>query len=276
MSGFIFPELKYEEIKETRNSIQAFAKLLSAIGGQLIPHDKNWEEFSLKVYSRGLTTLPIPLVNGEIDKTFELKIDLVDHQLQVYGEEGIASVLLASEEVKDFASNINKLIKNQNIFINKEIFSEIREVKVYNKEIADKLFQVLKAVDLILKEFKGSTFAETSSVQFWPHHFDLAMLWFSGKVIPEQDLNNWDNSREQMNFGFSTGDGGISEPYFYVTSYPFPEEVFETELSNNAYWHKEGWKGAVLKYSEIAGKAGKSILLDFFNEVKNKVTLVIP
>ncbi len=276
MNQFIFPELKYEEIKETRDSIQAFAKLLSAIGGQLTPHDKNWEEYSLKVYSRGLTTLPIPLTKGTIDKTFELKIDLVDHQLQIYGEDGIASVLLASEEVKDFAANIKEEIRNKDVEVNKEIFEEINNVKVYNKEIANKLFQVVKAVDLILKEFKGNTFAETSSVQFWPHHFDIAMLWFSGKLISEQDPSNWDNSREQMNFGFSTGDGGILEPYFYVTSYPFPDEAFETKLPNNAYWYKEGWKGAVFKYSNIAEKEGKEILLKYFNEVKNKVTAFMP
>ncbi|MGD8780572.1 MAG: hypothetical protein PVH88_16600 [Ignavibacteria bacterium] len=53
MSKFISPELIYNEIKETRDSIQAFAKLISSIGGQLISHDKNREEYSLKVYSRG-------------------------------------------------------------------------------------------------------------------------------------------------------------------------------------------------------------------------------
>ena len=276
MNEFIFPELKYEEIKETRDSIQAFAKLLSAIGGQLIPHDKNWEEYSLKVYSRGLTTLPIPFIKGGIDKTFELKIDLVDHQLQIYGEEGITSVMLASEEVKEFAENIKEQVKNQNVVINEEIFNEIRGIKGYNKEAASKLFQVIKVIDLTLKEFKGNTLAETSSVQFWPHHFDIAMLWFSGKLISGQDSANWDNSREQMNFGFSSGDGGIPEPYFYVTSYPFPDEVFEMEFSNNAYWHKEGWKGAVLKYGNITGKDGKKILLNYFNEVKNKVTALMP
>jgi hypothetical protein len=81
---------------------------------------------------------------------------------------------------------------------------------------------------------------------------------------------------EQMNFGFSTGDEAIPEPYFYITSYPFPDYVLGLELSHNAYWHKESWKGAVLKYSEIADKDGKEIILNYFNEVKDKVTPALP
>ena len=42
-------------------------------------------------------------------------------------------------------------------------------------------------------------------VVLWPHHFGLAVLWFSGHPAPDQDPANAEYADEQMNFGFSTG-----------------------------------------------------------------------
>jgi hypothetical protein len=94
------------------------------------------------------------------------------------------------------------------------------------------------------------------------------MLWFSGRLVPGKDPSNWDHSREQMNFGFSTGDDEIPEPYFYITAYPFNEELVKPDLPANAYWHTEGWKGAVLKYSELVSSASPDkLLIRLFNKV---------
>ena len=86
--------------------------------------------------------------------------------------------------------------------------------------------------------FKGDKLKETSNINFWTHRFDLAMLMFNGKLISGQDPNNWDYSREQMNFGFSFGDEVITNPYFYITQYPFNDKLFELNLTHGAYWHK--------------------------------------
>ena len=56
-----------------------------------------------------------------------------------------------------------------------------------------------------------------------------------------------------MNFGFSTGDGGIPEPYFYITAYPLPAALAATPVPPAAEWHTEGWSGAVLRYAQLVG-----------------------
>ena len=62
----------------------------------------------------------------------------------------------------------------------------------------------------------------------------------------------------------ATGDGGIPNPYFYVTAYPTPEGWTNTQLPTAAYWQLEGWTGAVLPYAEVAGSDdGKALLLNF-------------
>jgi|SRR5581483_1228782 len=97
------------------------------------------------------------------------------------------------------------------------------------------------------------------------HHFDLALLWFSGRKVPGQDPNDAENADEQMNFGFSVGDEGIPEPYFYITAYPLPKNFVGAPLPHGAYWHTDGWNGAVLLYKAlVATDAPDARLLDFW------------
>lgn len=85
----------------------------------------------------------------------------------------------------------------------------------------------------------------------WPGHFDLCMMWIPGEKIPGQDPDNEEYSDKQMNFGFTLGDEGIPEPYFYVTAYPLPEAFPNLDLPAGATWHTEGFSGAVLRYETL-------------------------
>jgi hypothetical protein len=79
------------------------------------------------------------------------------------------------------------------------------------------------------------------------------MLWFSGRLIPGVDPADEENADEQMNFGFTPGDGGIPEPYFYVTAYPRPDGLLDTPLPADAVWHTAGFTGAVMPYQALVG-----------------------
>lgn len=124
------------------------------------------------------------------------------------------------------------------------------------------MWNIFSQVYFLFLKFRGSTLKEASNINFWPHHFDLALLLFSGKVIDGQDPSNWDYSRKQMNFGLSSGDAGIPQPYFYVTAYPFDEALLEIKLPEFAEWHTEGWNGLVVKLDRLANQ--KEIILSLF------------
>jgi hypothetical protein len=109
----------------------------------------------------------------------------------------------------------------------------------------------------------------TGPVQLWPHHFDLAMVWFSGRTVPGVDTADEETAEEQMNFGFSTGDDGISDPYFYITAYPLPAELVKTPLPPNAVWHTHGWSGAIMPYAALVeADRPEEILLGFLKQVQ--------
>jgi hypothetical protein len=116
-----------------------------------------------------------------------------------------------------------------------------------------------------LKRFKAKQHVETSPVQLWPHHFDIALLVLPGRKIPGEDPRDAELSDEQMNFGFVPGDEGIREPYFYATAYPNPKRPRPT-LPRGARWQKRGWDGAVLPYAAlIAARNPQKRLLEFLH-----------
>jgi hypothetical protein len=99
-----------------------------------------------------------------------------------------------------------------------------------------------------------------------PSSCGLTTLTWPCSGFPDQvsgvDPANEEYADEQMNFGFSTGDEGIPEPYFYTTAYPWPEAIVTAPLPPGAIWHTEGWKGALLKYDSLleSGSAAEHLL----------------
>ncbi len=81
------------------------------------------------------------------------------------------------------------------------------------------------------------------------------MLWRPGSTIPGQDPGDEEHTDKQINFGFTFGDGGIPEPYFYVTAYPLPDNCPDLALPPGTRWKSEGFSGAVLNYRDMLDSA---------------------
>jgi hypothetical protein len=83
--------------------------------------------------------------------------------------------------------------------------------------------------------------SRASAVRCWPHHFDIAtLLTFPGADDPRT-----------IGIGFSPGDAGSHEPYYYVTPWPYPDPSKLGRL-NIGRWNTTGWTGAVLPASSVA------------------------
>jgi hypothetical protein len=131
----------------------------------------------------------------------------------------------------------------------------------YSAEIAASFAQTWRELSAAYTDFQASIPEETSPINLWPGHFDMAMMWLGGEKIPGQDPADEEYSDKQMNFGFSFGDGGIPEPYFYITAYPSPDAFPALALPGDAYWHSEGFNGAVLHYRDLVGNQDPNALL---------------
>jgi hypothetical protein len=95
---------------------------------------------------------------------------------------------------------------------------------------------------------------DASDIRVWPHHFDIARL-----VTLADDAADPEASRT-VGIGMTPGDGGIAEPYLYVTPWPYPE-TRSTPALPAGRWNTEGWYGAVLEASDVPGQAGVDAFL---------------
>lgn len=92
----------------------------------------------------------------------------------------------------------------------------------------------------IRERFDGST------VRCWPHHFDIATLI-------EIDRDGDPKERRSVGVGFTGGDGGYEEPYWYANPWPYPDPERLPGMAASGHWHREGWVGAVLTRTELQG-----------------------
>jgi len=261
-------QISSSEFSKTKETIQKFASLLIDIKSKFSPHNKNSEEYSLKFCANGFTTAPIPIQSGNVE-ALDLNLDLYEHKLEILFRKERHYIELKKSNLSSFAIELQGMFNSLSIpyIINDKIVSDNSEI-TYNEEDAELLWTVIRKIYFSFVEFGSSILKEASSINFWPHHFDIAMLLFSGKIIEGQDKSNWSYSREQINFGFLFGDEFITKPYFYVTIYPFNNLNLENKFSSNAYWYTNKWNGAILELEHVLESSDSTkTIIDFFEEV---------
>jgi hypothetical protein len=237
---FKFPILDYERILKTRETIHSYAKFIGAIRAKMTPEQKDFWHISLHTGPQGFRTTPIPNEDGS---TFEISLNLISHSASISSSAGnVRSTPLKGQSISAFSSQLLSALENMNIKpdIDLEKFQDDSELE-YQADIASDIFRSYSAIDIIFKTFKGAITFETSPVQLWPHHMDIAFTCYP---------HTKDNI-EQITFGYLTGDSGIEEPYFYITAYPEIEDISGIKLANDAHWNSEGWQGVVLKYKDL-------------------------
>ena len=255
-----FPPLSLSAWQPTLTTLQEYAKVIGKIRRALMPAQRHWAHVSLRIGPTGLTTWPIPAGS----RTVDLTLDLVNHKLVITTSDGHQwHSPLIGQPVTTFCEETLAALAQLDIRpdIDRSLFTDTTPGSYQTADV-ERYWQVLSQIDAIYKEFKGTLRGETSEVQLWPHHIDLAFLWFSGRLVPGVDPDDEENADEQMNFGFSPGDGGIPEPYFYITAYPLPDGLTDSPLPGDAYWHTEGFTGAILKYESLVNddEPGETLL----------------
>ncbi|HEU5337788.1 MAG TPA: DUF5996 family protein [Sulfuricaulis sp.] len=244
-----FPPLALTDWRATRDTLHRYARVLGAVRASFTPKQKHWWHISLRVAPDGLTTTEIPA--GE--SRFEVRLDLLAHRLVIMADHAqLPHIPLGGQSSAILGKKILTVLDSLGI---KPDFDSSKlgdaTPAYYDRAAVERFWRSLQCIDATLKRFQEKLGKKTSPVQLWPHHFDLAINWFSGRRVSGVDPADEEVSEEQMNFGFSTGDDGIPDPYFYITAYPSPPELTKTQLPAHALWHTEGWTGAVLPYQAL-------------------------
>lgn len=235
-------------IAPTREALHDYARVLGAWLKTCRPRRKHWWHASLRPSLAGLTT---GLVHAG---GFELELDLAGSALSgrsVAGDQ--LEIPLRGQPAAELASDIEGFLRQigcvENLIPRTSHAS--RQHSGYRSEVARELGSVTRFVAAALEEFRAAIREETSPIQLWPHHFDVAMLWLSGATVAGVEPADAESADEQMNFGFGFGDAGIAEPYFYVTAYPLPDALPERPLPAGVTWETDAFDGALLRYRTL-------------------------
>lgn len=271
----LFSPLPLTTWKTTRDSLHICTQLMGRIRGALTPKQPHREHASLFTTALGLTTTPIPLRLPTSTRllTFELRLELLANLLILNTSRGDVWQkplydLSAAQVYDETVAVLNEI----------GIYPDVDHAafrdgvtKNYDADQSERFWQILSQIDMIFKRFRSELRGKTSLVQFWPLHFDLAVSWFSGRLIPGIDPNDVDKAEEMLNFGFSTGDDHLPEPYFYVTAYPTLSHLGTVLLPTDAFWFTEGFQGVVMKYEVLTTAADPQEKLLHFLRTMQKI-----
>jgi hypothetical protein len=233
----------------------------------MTPPRKHWWHITLQVNARGLTTTSIPAG----DCFVEIVLNPIRQQVEIDTSRGQhATIDLAGLSQRALVQSLRGELKGLEVELPDlppAHWSD--DVRGYDRDAAADYWQALTQIDGVFRRFKGNLREESGPVQIFPHHFDLSLNWFSGRLVPGVDPDDEESADEQMNFGFVTGDASIDEAYIYATAYPEPHGFIDVELPETAYWHTDGFTGAIMPYRALVGDGQASArLLEFLRNVR--------
>lgn len=262
-----FPSLRGWE--PTRDTLQLYSRAAGVVPRAHAEFHPKWWHISLKVQPDGLTTDEMELPAGG---TFLVKLDLQQHQVLVVANGAIAGMasLTSGLTGTEFGDRLLAIVADLGLSADyaRDKF-ENDEPRVYDPAMAEKYLAALVNVDRIFKKHIDTLRGNVGQVQLWPHHFDLSVEWFGTRVVEYQEGDEVQQYPAQLNLGFSPGDSGHPEPYFYSNPWPFEkEQLLDKPLPAGARWFTDGWEGSILPYAELVGDAkAEKRLLDYAHAV---------
>lgn len=270
----ILPPLDLDSWRPTRDTLHGYVRVLGKVRAALTPCRRHFAHGTLHVAAAGLTTTPMPAGGG----TVEALLDLGGHWLRLTSSGGGSRKLAldgrpASALCRELVAALAELGARPGIdcsvFDQESAGESDGGDGAWHRPAVERFHRALSAIEPALQEFKGRRRRETSPVQLFPHHFDLALSWYSGRLVPGADPADEAAADEAMTFGFSTGDDAVPEPYLYGTAHPEPDGFTGSPLPAGACWEaNETFRGALLPYAALrTSTAPHRCLLDFLEAV---------
>ncbi|HWA06353.1 MAG TPA: DUF5996 family protein [Ignavibacteria bacterium] len=242
-----FPSLQEQQYVKTRRRIHSIAKLVGRLREVLVqPIAKN-DNIWLSIVNKGFCTPPMNALN-ELEIGFNaeiLAVEIADNKNRY------ASVTVTGKTLSELCTEVLDILKAEfSIIPNIEAdeFDNERRIEVDPEAARHFLLQFVNFSELLNSFHKSIPLSDgiRSQICLWPHHFDNAFKWFSGRKIDETD--------EFMGIGVSNGDDMYELPYVYITLYPELRKMNTLELPEGAHLHDSGWQGLLLTYEAITEK----------------------
>ncbi|MBZ0201470.1 MAG: DUF5996 family protein [Ignavibacteria bacterium] len=195
MTNFpIFDESSY---RKTRRQIHALAKVIGRFRESLVePIAKN-DNLWLSVVDKGFCTPPMGRLND-----LEIGCNLEELIIEIANDKNkYASVLVNGKTASALCAEIITVLNDEfeiKAGVDPAAFDSAKEINIDIKDSQDFLLQFVNFNSLLKGFHKKINEGVKTQICLWPHNFDNAFKWFSGKKIDDGD--------EFMGAGVSNGD----------------------------------------------------------------------
>ena len=173
------PVLAPDRIADTRDSVHAHAQVLGDWLASCRARRKHWWQLSLRPSLRGLST---GMVHADVD--FEFELDLVASRVRglAVGADPFDQAINGSSGL-GFVEDVAAYLVGSGVsraFVPAASERDVRDFPGYSREVAADLASAWRFISAAFVAFQAGIPEETSPIQLWPHHFDLAMMWAAG------------------------------------------------------------------------------------------------
>ena len=110
--------------------------------------------------------------------------------------------------------------------------------------LAQDYMRTLDGVYTALARFRAKLSGFMTPLVLWPHHFDMAFIWFLTGATDE-------HSDPQIAFGFAPFSDGLDRPYIYAYAWSKPTGYVHVPLEAAARAITEGYTGLYAAYDDL-------------------------
>ncbi|HXR12689.1 MAG TPA: DUF5996 family protein [Gaiellaceae bacterium] len=267
----LWPPLRYEEWKDTRDTLHMQLQVIGKVRLALSPFEPQWANVPLYLTGRGLWTSTIPHPTGEV---FDIDIDLVDHRVAVRtGSHRVEHVQLRPP-VATFYEELMAALARAGVPV--EISTLPSEVPdpisfpddtvhaTYDSAAVTRFWHALLGIEAVLRERRARFRGKTPPVQLWWGSLDLAMSLYSGRPVatpPDADvITRLGGDEEYFCAGFWPGNERTPYAAFFAYMYPKPDGI------ESARWWNDALGELILPYDDVReSEDPRRTLLDFLD-----------
>ena len=261
-NGQSWPELEWEQWKETADTLHMFTQIVGKTRVALTPTQNHWWNVPLYVTARGLTTSAMPVPTGGL---LDIEFDFIAHELVCRSSSGqIERLTLRPQSVAAFFAEYLAALANLGVKVDidpmpVELKQPIRfhqdtTHKSYEADAVSRFWQALSNADTLLKRFSTNFYGKISPVHFFWGSLDLAVTRFNGRRAPARSgadaIQAEAYSHECISAGFWPGNGGYGQAAFYSYAAPVPEGLGETILASPGCFNKNLGE-FILNYDDV-------------------------
>ena len=257
-----WPSLPLEEWKDTCATLHMWTQIVGKVRLAQTPLVNHWWNVPLYVSARGLTTTAMPY--GDI--FFEMEFDFIDNVLLIKCSDGsFGTVTLQPMSVATFYRETMSVLRTLGLEVHiwkmpVEIpdpipFDEDEQHASYDPEYVNRFWEVLRASEKVMQEFRSRFIGKCSPVHFFWGSFDLAVTRFSGRPAPPRpdadSITREAYSHEVISHGWWPGHGPLGKPAFYSYTAPAPEGLSSAPVRPAAAFYSNELSEFLMYYDDV-------------------------